>query len=57
MIPSIRKIISGIIPINEEYLDVFFSKFKVVSYKKGDYFVKEGQISRYLGSGYKQFFL
>jgi CRP-like cAMP-binding protein len=49
MIPSVRKIISGIIPISEEYLDVFFSKFKTVSYKKGDYFVKEGQISRYIG--------
>jgi CRP-like cAMP-binding protein len=49
MIPSVRKIISGIIPIKEEYLDVFFSKFKTVSYKKGDYFVKEGQISRYIG--------
>ena len=49
MKPSIRKIISGIIPINEEYLDVFFSKFKTVSFKKGDYFVNEGQISRYLG--------
>jgi CRP-like cAMP-binding protein len=49
MIPSVRKIISGIIPIKEEYLDVFFSKFKAVSYKKCDYFVKEGQISRYIG--------
>ena len=49
MTASIRKIISGIIPINEEYLDVFFSKFKTVNYKKGDYFVNEGQISRYLG--------
>jgi CRP-like cAMP-binding protein len=49
MIPSVRKLISGIIPIKEEYLDVFFSKFKAVSYKKGDYFVKEGQISRYIG--------
>jgi CRP-like cAMP-binding protein len=49
MIPSVRKIISGIIPISDEYLDVFFSKFKTVNYKKGDYFVKEGQISRYIG--------
>jgi len=49
MIPSVRKIISGIIPIKEEYLDVFFSKFKAVNYKKGNYFVKEGQISRYIG--------
>ena len=49
MIPSVRKLISGILPIKEEYLDVFFSKFKTVSYKKGDYFVKEGQISRYIG--------
>ena len=49
MIPSVRKIISGIIPINEQYLDVLFTKFKAVSYKKGDYFVREGQISRYIG--------
>jgi len=49
MIPSVRKLISGIIPIKEEYLDVFFSKFKAVNYKKGNYFVKEGQISRYIG--------
>lgn len=49
MKPAVKKIFSRIIPVDEEYLDVFFSKFKPVSYRKGDYFVREGQISRYIG--------
>ncbi len=49
MKPAVKKIFSSIIPVDEKYLDVFFSKFKPASYRKGDYFVKEGQISRYVG--------
>ena len=49
MKPAVKKIITGIIPIGEEYLDVFFSAFKPVSYRKGDYFVREGQVGRYIG--------
>jgi CRP-like cAMP-binding protein len=46
---AVKKIFSRIIPVDEEYLDVFFSKFKPVTYQKGDYYVKEGQVSRYIG--------
>jgi CRP-like cAMP-binding protein len=49
MKPAVKKILSQIVPVDEEYLDVFFSRFKPASYKKGDYFVREGQVSRYIG--------
>ena len=49
MKPAVKKILSRIIPVDEEYLDVFFSRFKPASYSKGDYFVREGQVSRYIG--------
>jgi len=47
--PEIKKYLSEIIPINKDYLEDFFSRFKPVSYRKDDYFIKEGQVSRYLG--------
>jgi CRP-like cAMP-binding protein len=49
MKPAVMKIISRVIPVEEEHLDVFFSAFKPVSYRKGDYFVREGQVGRYIG--------
>ena len=49
MNPAVKKIFSRIIPVDEEYLDVFFAAFKPASYQKGDFFVKEGQVSRYIG--------
>ena len=49
MEPEVKKYLSGIIPADPDQLEVFFSRFKPVSYKKGEYFVKEGQVSRYIG--------
>ena len=49
MTSAIKEILSGIIPIEHNYIDLFISKFKPVSYRKGDYFIKEGQVSRFLG--------
>jgi len=49
MKPEVKKYLSGIIPADPDQLEVFFSRFKPVSYKKGEYFVKEGQVSRYIG--------
>lgn len=49
MKPEVKKYLSGIIPADPDQLEVFFSRFNPVSYKKGEYFVKEGQVSRYIG--------
>ncbi len=46
---AIKEILSEIIPIEHNHIDLFISKFKPVSYRKGDYFIKEGQVSRFLG--------
>ena len=35
--------------MGHNHIDLFISKFKPVSYLKGDYFIKEGQVSRFLG--------
>jgi len=36
-------------PLENEHLELFVSKFKQVSYIKGEYFIREGQVSRFLG--------
>jgi len=49
MTNEIIKHIRQLLPLPEEDLKIFVSKFKPVSLKKGDYFIKEGQISRKVG--------
>ncbi len=49
MTDEIIKHIEQIIPLKEDDLNFFLSKFKPVSLKKGDYFIREGQISRKVG--------
>ncbi len=41
--------IRQLLPLKGENLKVFLSKFKPVSLKKGDFFIREGQISRKIG--------
>ena len=49
MTNEIIKHIGQLIPLQEEDLKIFLSKFKSISLKKGDYFIREGQISRKVG--------
>jgi CRP-like cAMP-binding protein len=46
---AIKKILTGIMPLENNHIELFVSKFKQVSYVKGDYFIREGQVSRFLG--------
>ena len=36
-------------PLEHNHIELFVSKFKQVSYLKGDHFIREGQVSRFLG--------
>lgn len=49
MTEDIAQYISRILPIDGKNLNIFLSKFTPESLKKGDYFIKEGQISRKVG--------
>ena len=49
MTEFISQYISRILPIDGKNLNIFLSKFTPDSLKKGDYFIKEGQISRKVG--------
>jgi len=49
MTDEIIEHIGQLIPLQEDDLKIFLSKFKPVSLKKGDYFISEGQISRKVG--------
>jgi len=49
MTDEIIKHIGQLIPLQEEDLKMFLSKFKPVSLKKEDSFIREGQISRKVG--------
>ena len=49
MTDEIIKHIGQLIPLQDDDLKIFLSKFKPVSLKKGDYFIREGQISRKVG--------
>lgn len=46
---EISKHIGQLLLLENEDLQTFLSKFKPVSLKKGEYFIKEGQISRKVG--------
>ncbi len=46
---EIQKHIAQLLSLQEEDLKVFISKFKALSLKKGEYFIREGQISRKVG--------
>jgi len=49
MTDEITKNIGELLQLQEEELKVFISKFKPVVLKKGDYFLKEGEVSRKIG--------
>lgn len=49
MTEEIIKHIGQLLPIPEEDLRIFTSKFEPVSLKKGDYFIKEGEICKKVG--------
>ena len=46
---AINQILTGIMPLEQRHIELFISKFRQVSYFKGDHFIREGQVSRYLG--------
>ena len=41
--------LSELVPMDSKYQELFASKFTPVNYQKGDYFIREGQVSRFLG--------
>ncbi len=49
MSEDISQYFAQFLPIEREKLDIFLSKFKAKSLKKGDYFIQEGQVSREVG--------
>lgn len=49
MTDEIIKHIGQLLPLQEDDLRTFISKFKPVSLEKGEYFIREGQISRKIG--------
>ncbi len=49
MTDEVRKHIGELVSLQEDDLKVFLSKFRPVSLKKGEYFIREGQISRKVG--------
>ncbi len=49
MTDEIIKQIGQLIPLQEEDLKIFLSRFEPMSLKKNDYFIREGQISRKVG--------
>ncbi len=49
MTDEIIKHIGQLIPLQEEDLKIFLSRFEPMSLKKNDYFIREGQISRKVG--------
>ena len=49
MTEDIIKHIGQLLPLDKKDLKKFLSKFEPVSLKKGDYFIREGQISRKVG--------
>lgn len=46
---DISQYFAQFLPIDSKKLDIFLSKFKPLTLKKGEYFIKEGQISREVG--------
>jgi len=49
MTDELTKHIGQLIQLQKDDLNIFLSKFKPVSLKKGDYFIREGQLSRKVG--------
>ncbi|MEZ5070772.1 MAG: Crp/Fnr family transcriptional regulator [Bacteroidales bacterium] len=46
--PGMRTYLPALAELGDELLEVFLSRFRPVAYRKGDYFVREGQTSRYI---------
>lgn len=46
---ELKKHISLQLPLEEKKLEIFLSKFKPLSLKKGEYFVNEGEVCRKIG--------
>ena len=49
MISEIIKHLKQILPLSDNELEDFISKFKLIHLKKGEYFIKEGQLKKELG--------
>jgi CRP-like cAMP-binding protein len=49
MIPALKQSLSAYIPMEEDYLEEFLSRFKSVKYDRNDYFIRQGQVSRFVG--------
>lgn len=48
MNPSLQHTLSSIIPFESNHFDLLASKLRPVTYSKGEYFAREGQVVRYL---------
>jgi len=46
---TIKEMFTGMIPLESSHIELFISKFKPVTYAKGDHFIREGQVSRFIG--------
>ena len=49
MVPALRQSLSSFLQLDNDSLDIFLSRFKPAEYRKGEFFIRNGQVSRFVG--------
>jgi CRP-like cAMP-binding protein len=49
MYPDLFQLLTKIAPLSDSEKEIISNRFKLITLKKGDYFLKEGNVSKYIG--------